>query len=218
MVKKVICLLLLLAVCPLAVVADTDEKPLPEVEFFIDEKLFQDGDIIFQAEPSSQRQAIQLATHSPYSHCGIIFWQNARPYVFEAISTVGFTPLRAWIERGIDRHYVLMRLKDHDRLLSAQLLRSMKGAALSFKGKSYDSLFQWSDARIYCSELVWKVYDRGASMQLTILKTLRDYDLNHEQVRKIAYERFGSDLPWDEKVVAPADIMESSWLEVVAEN
>ena len=33
---------------------------------------FQNGDIIFQSLRSGQSDAIQLATHSRYSHCGII--------------------------------------------------------------------------------------------------------------------------------------------------
>lgn len=34
---------------------------------------FEEGDIIFQTSMSSQSQAIQLATHSPYSHMGVLF-------------------------------------------------------------------------------------------------------------------------------------------------
>lgn len=32
-----------------------------------------DGDLIFHTSQSAQSQAIQLATHSPYSHCGIVY-------------------------------------------------------------------------------------------------------------------------------------------------
>src|SRR5437773_3573503 len=48
----------------------------------------QDGDIIFQTSRSSQSLAIQRATHSPYSHMGIILYRSGRPFVFEAIATV----------------------------------------------------------------------------------------------------------------------------------
>ena len=47
-----------------------------------------DGDVIFQTSRSSQSVAIQRATHSPYSHMGIVFVRNGKPYVFEAAATV----------------------------------------------------------------------------------------------------------------------------------
>ena len=43
-----------------------------------------DGDVIFQTSLSSQSVAIQRATHSRYSHMGIIFFRSGQPYVFEA--------------------------------------------------------------------------------------------------------------------------------------
>ncbi|WP_206680678.1 hypothetical protein [Hymenobacter polaris] len=32
-----------------------------------------EGDLIFHTSQSAQSQAIQLATHSPYSHCGLLY-------------------------------------------------------------------------------------------------------------------------------------------------
>jgi hypothetical protein len=43
------------------------------------------GDLIFQSSLSGQSQAIQLATNSKYSQCGIIYSDNVQFYVFEAI-------------------------------------------------------------------------------------------------------------------------------------
>ena len=51
------------------------------------------GDLIFQTSLSSQSQAIQLATNSKYSHCGIVYIENGQFYVFEAIQPVKTTPL-----------------------------------------------------------------------------------------------------------------------------
>ena len=34
------------------------------------------------------------------------------------------------------------------------------------EGKHYDFWFEWSDERIYCSELVWKIYRRGLGIEL----------------------------------------------------
>ena len=42
-----------------------------------------DGDIIFQTSRSELSIPIQKATHSQYSHMGIIFLRNGNPYVYE---------------------------------------------------------------------------------------------------------------------------------------
>ena len=44
--------------------------------------------------------AIQKATHSQYSHMGIVFLRNGSPHVYEAIKTVQYTPLRKWVDRA----------------------------------------------------------------------------------------------------------------------
>ena len=60
----------------------------------------QTGDIIFQISRSSQSKAIQLATHSDYSHTGMLVMRNKKPYVFEAVGPVKYTPLKQWIAHG----------------------------------------------------------------------------------------------------------------------
>jgi len=72
----------------------------------------QDGDIIFQTSRSSQSLAIQRATHSPYSHMGLVLYRDGRAFVLEAVATVRYTPLAEWIDRGVGRHFVVRRLRD----------------------------------------------------------------------------------------------------------
>ncbi len=54
----------------------------------------QTGDIIFQMSQSSPSKAIQLATHSGYNHTGMIVIRETKPYVFEAVGPVIYTPLQ----------------------------------------------------------------------------------------------------------------------------
>src|SRR5436190_18050269 len=72
----------------------------------------QDGDLIFQTSRSAQSLAIQRATHSPYSHMGMVVHQGGKALVFEASATARLTPLAAWTERGEGGHYVVKRLRD----------------------------------------------------------------------------------------------------------
>ncbi len=73
----------------------------------------QTGDIIFQISRSSQSKAIQLATHSDYSHTGMLVMRNKKPYVFEAVGPVKYTPLKQWIAHGEKGKYVVRRATTH---------------------------------------------------------------------------------------------------------
>lgn len=176
---------------------------------------FMEGDIIFHISSSTQCKAVQLATGSPYSHCGIILKKGRQLQVVEAVQTVRWTPISTWIKRGDKGHYVLMRLKDRDRFLPEERLTSLRQGANPFFGRQYDLLFQWSDDKIYCSELVWKIYQRGIGLELAPLRQFADYKLNYPQVQKIIKERYGTELPKGEQVIAPSDLMQSPLLETV---
>ena len=71
----------------------------------------QTGDIIFQISRSSQSKAIQLATHTDYSHTGMLVIRNKKPYVFEAVGPVKYTPLKQWIAHGEKGKYVVRRVE-----------------------------------------------------------------------------------------------------------
>ncbi|MDR0441524.1 MAG: YiiX family permuted papain-like enzyme [Candidatus Accumulibacter sp.] len=170
---------------------------------------FREGDVIFQTSVSPQSQAIQLATHSLYSHCGVIFRIGKAFYVYEAVRTVRFTPLRAWIARGKEGRYVVRRLKDADRLLTPAAIGKLRSEGKKFEGKPYDLVFSWSDDRIYCSELIYKLFRRALGLETGKIQRLRDFDLKHPAVRQKLQERYGDRIPLDERVVSPQAIFES---------
>lgn len=181
-------------------------KPLPAVR---------DGDVIFQTSLSNQSLAIQRATKSPYSHMGIIFLRDGRPYVLEASATVRFTPLAKWIQHGRDGRFVLKRLKDADARLTPDVVEKLRAAAQTFMGRPYDLTFEWSDDRIYCSELVWKIYQRGAGIEIGTLQTMKDFDLTSPAVAAKLRERFGDRIPLNETVISPAAMFDSPLLTTV---
>ncbi|SCC05171.1 Permuted papain-like amidase enzyme, YaeF/YiiX, C92 family [Gilliamella bombicola] len=82
----------------------------------------QDSDIIFQSSQSRKSLAVEQATNSPYSHMGIIFIKN---------------------------------------------------------GKPYDIWFGWDNNYIYCSELIWKIYDKALKLKIGQLQTIKDFNLHH---------------------------------------
>src|SRR5690606_19804784 len=115
----------------------------------------QDGDIIFQTSESPQCEAVRIATNSKFSHCGIIFKINGSLFVYEAVQPVKLTALSEWIGHGRHNNYVVKRLKNAAEVLDENTLQQMKDYSQQFMGKDYDAYFEWTDTRIYCSELIW---------------------------------------------------------------
>ncbi|QKG55947.1 YiiX family permuted papain-like enzyme [Hymenobacter sp. BRD128] len=165
-----------------------------------------EGDLIFHTSLSAQSQAIQLATHSPYSYCGLLYKSGSEWQVFEAVQPVKLTPLSNWIARGQGQHFVIKRLRDAQTALTPVALARLKAAGQPLLGRDYDLAFNWSDKQIYCSELIWKVYDRGLHRQLGQLQQLRDFDLSQPAVQAKLRERYGAQLPLSEPVISPASI------------
>lgn len=178
----------------------------------------QDADIIFQTSESSQCEAVRIATNSKFSHCGIIYKINGDLFVFEAVQPIKLTPLSDWINHGKDHKFVVKRLKNADKVLNEATLQKMKDYSQKFMGKEYDASFDWTDTRIYCSELVWKIYKNGANIELSKLKELKDFNLSDKRVQKILKERYGNDIPLEEKVVAPSDLVDSSLLKTIIDT
>ncbi len=171
-----------------------------------------DGDVIFHASSSAQSQAIQLATKSRYSHCGLLFQRGSQWFVFEAVEPVKATPLAVWVARGQGGHYAVRRLRDAATALTPAALQRMKTVTTQLVGKHYDLYFGWSDDRIYCSELIWKVYKSALGRELGKLQQLKEFDLTHPAVQQKLRERYGYRLPLDEPVISPARIFASSEL------
>lgn len=189
-----------------------------EVQQRSDTVEIKNGDLIFQTSLSSQSKAIQLATKSTYSHCGIIYKEGTGFYVFEAVQPVKRTPLDKWIARGKEGKYVIKRLKNADQVLTPETLTKMKFVGDHFKGKNYDLTFEWSDDKIYCSELIWKIYQRATGIEIGKLEKLSDFDLTNEAVKNIMKDRYGDKIPAEELVISPAAIFESELLITVKSN
>lgn len=189
-----------------------------EVKQLADNNKIENGDLIFQTSLSNQSKAIQLATKSKYSHCGLIYKKGKDFYVFEAVQPVKQTPLDKWIARGKDGKYAIKRLKNAKQILTPATLTKMKQVGDSFSGKNYDLTFEWSDDKVYCSELIWKIYQRATGIEIGKLEKLSNFDLTNEAVRKKMKERYGNKIPTEEIVISPAAIFDSELLTTVKSN
>lgn len=181
---------------------------------------FQNGDIIFQSSHTGQSLAVQLATHSKYSHCGMIWWEGGNCYVLEAVNPVKVTPLEEFITHGDENHYVVKRVKGlRDTISITQFNQKLDETFIEkYKDKPYDIYFGWGDDKIYCSELVWKLYKETTGLEVGKLQKLKEFDLSNPIVKKKLKERYGNHIPYNESVISPSGIFDSPLLEIVAEN
>ncbi len=169
-----------------------------------------EGDIVFQDSKSAQCEAIRAATGSAWTHCGILFLSQDKWMVLEAVQPVSVTSLELWRLRNRES-FAVKRLKGSDTLLTTAVMQKMGDVGGSFMGKRYDIYFNWSDTEIYCSELVWKIY-HAAGIDLCALKPLRSYNLQAPIVKTVMKQRYGKNIPLNEKMVAPGDLFNSPLL------
>lgn len=169
-----------------------------------------EGDIVFQGNAGPQSDAIRDATGSPYTHCGVVFRNEGRWFVIEAVQPVRATPLADWVRRSLPGTYRAYRLKQP---LEAGAAATARAWARKQLGKDYDLKFRWDDGALYCSEFVWKLYQQ-AGLELCAQRTFREYNLEAPTVKAIIEQRYGGkrNLPLDEVAVAPGDLAKSELL------
>lgn len=177
-----------------------------------------DGDIVFQTSRSPQSLAVQRATGSQYSHMGIVFIRDGKPFVFEAASKVQYTPLASWIARGVGSHVLAKRLQDVSAVLNTSGVERMRRVARELEGLPYDLTFEWSDDRIYCSELVWKIYQRALGLEIGGIQKIREFNLSDPAVRQKMKERYGAHTPLDEPAISPVAMFRSPRLITILER
>lgn len=183
-----------------------------------DPALLEDGDILFQTSRSGQSLPIQLATRSPWSHCGIVHIRDGEPMVYEASGKVKLTPLARFIRKGEGGRFEVKRLASADSLLTPANLRKLKAAGKAFDGRPYDSFFGWADDRIYCSELVYKMYRNALGLEIGVTRKLRDFDVENPVVASALAARYGQSVPLEEPVIAPSDMHRDPRLVTVFSN
>lgn len=179
---------------------------------------FQTGDIIFQSSDAATNKAVELATHSKFSHVGVIFEYQGDLQVLEATNPVSITPLAKFIKRGSGGKYAVLRLKAADDILTDEQKEQLIARGKTWVGKKYDFAFSWNDEELYCSELVYKLYDAILDIQLTEPKPLKSFDLSHPLVQQQLKIKYGDNIPYDDDMVSPQQLYESELLQVVSPN
>jgi hypothetical protein len=159
-----------------------------------------DGDVFFQHLPGKLGSVIADVTDSSLTHCGMAVHVGGEAHIIEAIGPVRCIPLAKWLKQGDRGHFLQMRLKS---LTDDQIAKTVK-AAESLLGLPYDLQYELDDQKIYCSELVYKAYVRGAGIEVGKKETLGD--LNWRRHEKFIRVLAGGELPLDRQMVTPQSI------------
>ncbi len=173
----------------------------------------QEGDVIFQSLPFSRLvNAIEGATRSPYSHCGIVAKENDRWIVYEAFKPVGPTPLREFISRGRNQAFAVYRWRAEHQPLIPGILTNVRG----YRGRPYDARYRLDDnaTSIYCSELIYLAYrDASGGKDLGRLVTLGE--LHWQPYNDLIEQLEQAPPPLDREIITPRDLARAPELERV---
>lgn len=172
------------------------------------------GDILFISSGGAQGKAIELATKSKYTHVGMVFVENNKTYVYHAVEPVMKSSLGEFLAFSVDGKYVAKRLKQQNTL-DENTNEKMREMATGLLGKHYDIYFNWKDDEWYCTEFVWKLYERNYKLEVGKLRPLKEFDLSSKEVKTIMKKRYGNKIPYNEKMISPQDMFDSPLLEEV---
>jgi hypothetical protein len=142
--------------------------------------------------------------------------KGKRPYVIEANGTTKINSLKRFIKRGTGKKFVVLRLKNS--LNKRQQLKLVKEGK-RYIGKKYDGKFGWSDKRIYCSELVFKIYKRALNITLNKPEKIGDFYSSWNPITlKFAKRVYGKRIPFNEKIITPKRLYDSDLLATIYNN
>jgi Permuted papain-like amidase enzyme, YaeF/YiiX, C92 family len=163
-----------------------------------------DGDIVFQSLPHMDLvDAIEGISNSPWSHCGVVVYEQHRWLVVEAIGKVRKTPLSLWIMRGRKGHFEAYRttlaLPSGDEPLHAALNHCL--------GRPYDLHYAPGDDEIYCSELVYDAYRDAYGVKLGEWQALGD--LNWKPYEGLIRSMEQGVVPLERPIITPVGLTRS---------
>lgn len=172
------------------------------------EEAVQAGDVVFHRSRSAQSRVIEEVTGSPWTHVGVVFEREGALWVLEAVQPVKWTLLTEWVRRGRASELAIRRPRE---ALSADALDALRRSGERFLGRPYDARFEWDERRIYCSELVWLMFEDALGLRLSEPQRWRELTFSRA-ARRLARRRLGRLPPPESLIVTPVALFESAML------
>lgn len=178
----------------------------------------QEGDIIFISIKHYLYRQVAKGTGSKASHVGIVLkddqgrWQVAE----SAVPVAKYSSLERFIARSQEGWHCIRRLKSG---ISDDALRSIKAACDVRMGTLYHLGFKYHSKRLFCSKLVYDVFESALGVKIGTLESLRAL---HERMPHLplGFWRlwYLGSIPWSRLTITPASQMHSELLETVYES
>ncbi|MFK8002891.1 MAG: YiiX/YebB-like N1pC/P60 family cysteine hydrolase [Polyangiales bacterium] len=166
------------------------------------------GDVVFHRSRSAQSRVIQEVTGSPWTHVGVVFEREGALWVLEAVQPVKWTRLGEWVRRGRGSELAIRRPR---AALSGDALDTLRQSGERFLGRPYDARFEWDERRIYCSELVWLMFEDALGLRLSEPQRWQDLTLSRA-ARRLARRRLGRLPTPGSLIVTPVALLDSASL------
>ena len=180
------------------------------------EKVLAEGDIFFIQSQTDQAAAINEATGSSWTHVGIIVKRSGEWHVAESSGPLLVTPLKTFISRSRNKAYKVMRNQKFSQKMLPRLY-----VALYKYNQPYDIFFEFSDERIYCSELVYKVFRDVTGIPVGRLEKFKDLRLDGPYVSKLIEDRLtaiGKEINLEEPIITPVGLFDDKNLTLIHES
>ena len=163
----------------------------------IDVTDLQEGDVVFIESQSSQSPYIKVGTMSKWTHCGVVVNTPQGLKVLEASKTVRLTPFAKFIGSAKNDNWTVKR---PDQKLEKPISYS------KYLGMPYDLEFKFNNGKMYCSELVWLVY-QDQDIELCKPRKVSSFLMTRiPKVKKLIQKRH---ISMDQTAVAPVDLYKS---------
>lgn len=185
------------------------------------------GDLIFQTYLSRQTLPIILATHSIYTHVGIIKVTKDGNYrVIDSAGIVGESAFEDWVDKGAFNQFTVLR---HPKLAKKIQQKHLLETLKTYYGAQYDPFFSFKNDMLYCSELPYLSF-QALDINLGKRQQIGELDINHFFVERLIKQRwhqhpscFNKNLDYatcrdkilSQELVSPASIAEDKQLESV---
>jgi len=114
--------------------------------------------------------------------------------------------LAVWKVCGVESKFAAKRLNTADSTLLPETLDKMRAVFAKYLGLDYDVQFKWSDDRFYCSELVYKMFKKGADIEIGEFAKFGDFKLADPLVQFWIEKYFPDGPNMKEKVISPVSI------------
>jgi hypothetical protein len=128
-------------------------------------------------------------------------FKDSKPYVLEAVGPVKETGYVDWIGQGRNSRFLALRLNESYRAK----IPAFVTAARAFLGRPYDMHMDLDDAKIYCSELLYKAFKTTYAEELGKTQTLGELNWKPNEVFIRALE--AGKLPLDRVMITPAALV-----------